>query len=464
MSLSPTGVRYLRAPAPGPRRIELISSRETAQLTDISQQEFIEWLQAWTSRGRLQVWAFLLGAVIVAAAAVWSRSPKAIGAALGGALALWLIARWWETARRRFELEYSLPAETQSVFDRLERAMTGLSQSNSLRSVTYHDVHGDWKRHAGATRTVFGDSVSLRRDRPAYVQSELRPVSLRAQGKTIYFFPDRLLVREDKVLAALSYEALDVDFRVERMRWFNRVPRDAREVGESWLYVNKDGSPDERFRANRQVPIILVGELILQSSTGMNIVIEASSLEASRAAADALRAYADVIRKMGRRGTSLPPPTERGGSAKHRLETVIILRGAASWFDLNTGLLGQALSRDAAYRKVTLTLKFLDEFLSDWGDLLRELDAVFERTLAMIPREKHEPFQDSLMDLRANVIGGIGSAITKVRDAARAQDAELRWNRAAHEILVAMASDPTRIVDYVPGSLLAMSLELDDRA
>jgi hypothetical protein len=47
--------------------------------------------------------------------------------------------------------------------------------------------------------------------------------------------------------------------------------------------VNKSGGPDRRFANNRQLPILRYAELKLQSSTGLNELIQTSNVQSADA-------------------------------------------------------------------------------------------------------------------------------------------------------------------------------------
>lgn len=55
----------------------------------------------------------------------------------------------------------------------------------------------------------------------------------------------------------------------------------------TWRFVNKKGGPDRRFNNNRQLPIAQYGFIQLQSQSGMNIHLNASSVERAGYCADA---------------------------------------------------------------------------------------------------------------------------------------------------------------------------------
>lgn len=48
------------------------------------------------------------------------------------------------------------------------------------------------------------------------------------------------------------------------------IPPDSQVVGRTWAKVNKDGTPDRRFKGNYEIPIVGYGRLTMTSTTGLN--------------------------------------------------------------------------------------------------------------------------------------------------------------------------------------------------
>ena len=87
-----------------------------------------------------------------------------------------------------------------------------------------------------------------------------------------------------------SYDSLQVIFAPARFIEGEVVPQDAEVVDHTWQYVNKDGSPDRRFAANRQLPVVLYGSLAFNSQTGMNVLLHVSSKQLAYQFAEAFKA------------------------------------------------------------------------------------------------------------------------------------------------------------------------------
>jgi hypothetical protein len=47
------------------------------------------------------------------------------------------------------------------------------------------------------------------------------------------------------------------------------IPNDSKIIGESWAKINKDGTPDKRFKGNYQIPIVEYAEIEFKSNSGI---------------------------------------------------------------------------------------------------------------------------------------------------------------------------------------------------
>jgi DNA polymerase-3 subunit epsilon len=63
----------------------------------------------------------------------------------------------------------------------------------------------------------------------------------------------------------VSYGQLQANSSITKFREYGHVPRDATQIETTWLYVNKNGSPDRRFHNNKQIPVLLYSELTVKN-------------------------------------------------------------------------------------------------------------------------------------------------------------------------------------------------------
>src|SRR5205823_2099909 len=107
-----------------------------------------------------------------------------------------------------------------------------------------------------------------------YVKTNVAIPFIPLGEKTLYFFPERVLVFAANGVGAVSYDHLSIVARTSRFIENEALPRDAQVIDHTWQYVNKGGGPDRRFNNNRQIPICLYEELCLSSPTGLNQLMQ----------------------------------------------------------------------------------------------------------------------------------------------------------------------------------------------
>lgn len=124
-----------------------------------------------------------------------------------------------------------------------------------------------------------------------------------ANGGDIYIYPAFVaIVDTHKKFGLIDIGELDFEFRAQNFVEEEAVPKDAMVTGHTWAKVNKNGSPDRRFKANYQIPLCKYGYIKLSSRTGLNEAYAFSSSVKSEKFASAMHAYQETIRRTGRQG------------------------------------------------------------------------------------------------------------------------------------------------------------------
>jgi hypothetical protein len=294
-------VRYVSdADTPGPAAIDqsatVIDSASIEQLVANSTIDIAGALNAsrvrWRAyKGGLTVLSALF--VIAAVMVVGSTStvpPAAAFVATAGAViilgAIWLHGRQAST----ISLNYDLSADELEQFKALTRAFDALAGCRQVWRIPLEKQESDWKRNAGAAKTVERTPIALTRGNPPHVNSNVKFLQLPLGKETIYLTPDAILVMVGDNVAGLSFGDIQVDRRQTRFIEDGAPPSDAMVVGETWQYLNRKGGPDRRFKNNRQLPICLYGEIDIRSAGGLNERIQCSRVDACEQFASAVAA------------------------------------------------------------------------------------------------------------------------------------------------------------------------------
>lgn len=216
-------------------------------------------------------------AIVVAAIVGLMIEPWLLLLVAVAAVALFVRSNNVARARSRVTVAYSTDPSVGLAYDSLTNGVHWLSRSNAVWRVT-----GEEKGRV--ERWPAGVSVGTA---PKLVTNIVVP-SIAAGWETLLFLPDTLLVRGSQV-SAVPYESLQVELETTHFTEPDSVPRDAKPVGNVWLYANKDGGPDRRRANNRQLPVLEYSRVVM-SWRGSAWVVLVSSADSARHFTNGLRA------------------------------------------------------------------------------------------------------------------------------------------------------------------------------
>lgn len=203
----------------------------------------------------------------------------------------------WDLDRRTARIVYDV--DDPEIVGRLalcSLAAEALARSARLWHVFSSMRTADAKYHAGAGTLIQRTATRCDLSSLYGVELNIDCWSVPVGPQQLLFLPDRLVVRQGTQHASIPYEWLTSVHATTKFIEDGHVPPDAQVVDTTWRFVNKSGGPDLRFNNNRQLPVALYGELTLQSSNGLQIVIQSSNPLATHNAAFALQELARVAR------------------------------------------------------------------------------------------------------------------------------------------------------------------------
>jgi hypothetical protein len=225
-------------------------------------------------RWRLWPWAAILGFFAIAPSA--SLHPYAPFIALVVlAVAVWWISQW-DALRVTTVMMYDLDDAATGRYQKLHDAFDVLMQVGRVGHIGAQGGVADRKRHAGARTVVRRQVIRPHKRAPRRIRTSIEVPALPVGRQTLHFFPDRVLVLELAAVGAVPYEQLRISSSSTQFIEREGVPSDAKVVGRTWQYVNKNGGPDRRFKNNPEIPIALCEAIHFASTSGLNEVIQVS--------------------------------------------------------------------------------------------------------------------------------------------------------------------------------------------
>lgn len=138
------------------------------------------------------------------------------------------------------------------------------------------------KVNAGASRHINRINFRFIKKSPFYIKTNIDILQMNLRKEKLVLLPDKILVIRGLKVGAVEYSNVKIEVASTRFIENAGVPRDAQVIDYTWQFVNKDGSPDRRFKSNRRLPVCLYGVLYITSPDGLNIEIQCSSIENTR--------------------------------------------------------------------------------------------------------------------------------------------------------------------------------------
>lgn len=175
------------------------------------------------------------------------------------------------------DLNYNFDDSYNDYYANLDDFLARLTSNNRIWGIQTSYKHNNTKYTSGANTTSERTLVQLTRGNAPYIKSNITPYMMVFMNKRFYFLPDRILIDGAEDVYSLRYSEINCEFATARFVEDETVPTDAEVIDHTWRYVNKDGSPDRRFRDNYQIPVCLYGTMKLTSNNGLDIFLHYSN-------------------------------------------------------------------------------------------------------------------------------------------------------------------------------------------
>jgi hypothetical protein len=257
--------------------LQEISSSDAVGMLDSSATELLQELNRVERRKDLFPFIIFAGALLLIHLLLLNLDWWLYALYLPAAIGLAILARDNDVTNGTVMLNYLFEGDSVQVFAALGSAFAKLASCRGFWHIDAAGATADWKRNAGANSLERRTGTSPRVSRPPKVQCNIEVPTLGWGRRSLYFFPDRLLVYDSSGVGAVSYAELNAQVGQSRFIEDGIVPSDAQQVGTTWKFVRRDGGPDRRFNNNRQLPVLIYGQMSLTSASGLNELFQYSA-------------------------------------------------------------------------------------------------------------------------------------------------------------------------------------------
>lgn len=199
--------------------------------------------------------------------------------------------------RRLFSLEYRMEAEAQERWKLLNHALAALARANKTWHIAAPSRFAPSDGQNAAALVKRGDAA-LRRQPVRPLPSNVTPYCLDAGRQQLFFFPDRLYVRQKGAYEAYDYAGLRLGHGLVRFLEEQEVTPDTQIVGKpEW---------DRNDANNSSIPMVQYGTLTLTSPAGLDVWLHVSSVGAAEQFAWLFQSFLDYGKPPSSRAASPP--------------------------------------------------------------------------------------------------------------------------------------------------------------
>jgi stress response protein SCP2 len=274
------GFNYRREKVPAVRQDVELQEIETASIEELIAHSSDELTQEINEKQqRVELFVVGLGVLVVlfvVATFYW-----------GIAVGMWILLlglgliplRIYDRKNKVVRLSYDLTGETKKAYQCMLESLLSLQNCSEFWRIEAQGEPKDGKYSAEASALIKKSPCTVVKSVPKFIDTNVEIFQIYCDKLRLCFLPDRLLLYEGKKVTAIQYADLNIEVSTVEVVIEGKVPKDGKQVGKVWKYVNKDGSPDRRFANNEELPVMLYGVIKISSPSGLNLYFNCSNPE-----------------------------------------------------------------------------------------------------------------------------------------------------------------------------------------
>lgn len=205
-----------------------------------------------------------------------------------------------QVAQSSVHLDFIFEDDLLKGYNDVIESFKKLCTSNKIWDVTCAYNQDKVRTRSAASIVVSKKEVCLDLKAIPDIKANFTPLYFQnGNGADIYFYPNFILVYSSKnKFAIIGLNELQLKLTTVRFVETGKVPNDSKIIDRTWAKVNKNGTPDKRFKGNYEIPIVRYGNIALQTSTGLNEEYEFSNYEFAEAFANAFLSHQNTIKTL----------------------------------------------------------------------------------------------------------------------------------------------------------------------
>lgn len=187
---------------------------------------------------------------------------------------------------------------TKRKYERFYNAFKNLSTSHRIWDITGAHFQNRVAARSNASTLVNRRETKIGLKSLSIIKSNYEALYFQnINGADFYFYPTFVIMyTNNQNFAIIGLDELNLMTTSVSFTETSSVPRDSKVIRKTWAKVNKNGTPDKRFKNNYQIPVVQYGRIHLSTSTGVNEEYQISNFEFTKEFGDAFQEYKNLCR------------------------------------------------------------------------------------------------------------------------------------------------------------------------
>lgn len=199
------------------------------------------------------------------------------------------------------ELDFNFDKDTLNDYISIRKYFEQMSLAEKIWDITAYRETDRYRERTVATRSLTRQPVRFYNESLDFIKTSYDALVMgNGNGGNLYIYPGFVIIKEtsSKDFGIVDLKNIRFNYSDSNFIEEESVPSDSKNVGYTWKYCNKNGSPDRRYANNYQIPIQRYGIIAISSSEGLNEEFMISNSESTDLFTTSLDNFVKLLNKM----------------------------------------------------------------------------------------------------------------------------------------------------------------------
>ena len=178
---------------------------------------------------------------------------------------------FYSKSNEKIAIDYDMTDEAKEELETTNSLLAGIMESDAVWLA--EEIEELDEDNEASMRIINRTPINFYEGTDEVVETNAPSYTLEASNMKLVFLPDSLFIKQGSKMTALSFSEINVNLSKAVFLEDEKVPKDTTALGKTYEHVNKDGSPDKRYKKNRQLNLVEYGVLSLDKSPGLELMI-----------------------------------------------------------------------------------------------------------------------------------------------------------------------------------------------